>query len=134
MISVLSIGITLLIEINTVQKFKSTCAPDGPVMPVPERKVAAKDPPPPQDKPLTVAELKSKLKSLGEATGGRKEELVNRLAKATAKEASKEEKIVTVPSVDAIAVAAEGRSQPSTSLFQQLCMQSNCQISIFGRI
>ena len=92
-----------------MQKFKSTCAPDGPIMPVPEAKKPAPEARP-QDKPLTVAELKSKLKSLGEATGGRKEELTTRLAKATAKEASKEEMVVAVSPQDALANAAEGRS------------------------
>lgn len=96
-----------------MQKFKSTCAPDGPVMPVPESKAKSKAgkeaPPQLQDKPLTVAELKSKLKSLGEATGGRKGELVERLAKATAKQATKEENVVAVSPQDAMAVAAEGK-------------------------
>ena len=82
-------------------------------MPVPEAKKAPPEAqPPPQDKPLTVAELKSKLKSLGEATGGRKEELIVRLAEATAKETSKEEKIVAVSPQEAIAVAVEGEETP----------------------
>ena len=79
-------------------------------MPLPKAKPALEAQPLPQDKALTVAELKSKLKSLGEASGGRKEVLVVRLAEATAKQASKEETVAAVSPEEAMDVAAEGNS------------------------
>ena len=85
-----------------LQKFKSTCAPDGPVMPLPET---------PDVKHLTVADLKSKLKSLGEPTGGKKQDLEARLAEAAAKQESKEEGTVAVSPKEALESAAEGIGQ-----------------------
>lgn len=80
-----------------MQKFKSTCAPDAP------QELKA------QPKPITVIELKEKLKSLGESTKGKKEDLIERLATATAKEATKEEVTVKVPLTEALdAAIAQG--------------------------
>lgn len=63
----------------------------------------------PEAKQLTVADLKSKLKSLGESTKGKKEELQTRLTAAVAKEATKEEAGVKVPAKEALLSAAEGK-------------------------
>lgn len=84
-----------------LQKFKSTCAPDGPLIRQPVM-------PPAEVVLLSVADLKSKLKSLGEPIKGKKDELQARLAEAVAREASKEEATVNVPQNDAVLSAVEG--------------------------
>ena len=77
-----------------VQKFKSMCAPDEPTAVAPKQ--------------LTVAELKSKLKSLGQPTTGKKPELAARLAEAAAAEATKEEAAADVPPPEAAVAVTEG--------------------------
>ena len=78
-----------------VQKFESMCAPDEPTAAAPKQ--------------LTVAELKSKLRSLGQPTTGKKPELVARLAEAAAAEGTKEEAAADVPPSEAAVAVTEGR-------------------------
>lgn len=70
------------------------CAPDEPTAVAPKQ--------------LTVAELKGKLKSLGQPTTGKKPELTARLAEAAAAAATKEEAAADVPPSEAAVAVTEG--------------------------
>lgn len=100
-----------------MQKFKSHCAPDS-----------AADLPPAQ---LTVAELKSKLESLGQSIKGKKAELVERLMQALAQSVKSEEKTVPhVPKAELAAAATEG----CLCLFQRLHVDLHACLSAVLRL